>query len=58
MTESILGEFSSFGGVAKILKEFLTGWYRNGYPTARKELRQAQKRLACEEYEWIAGIAP
>ncbi|WP_220180428.1 hypothetical protein [Chryseobacterium chendengshani] len=53
-----MGEFSSFGGVAKILKEFLTGWYRNGYPTARKELRQAQKRLACEEYEWIAGIAP
>ena len=26
--------------------------------TPQQALRQAQDWLACEEYEWIAGIAP
>ncbi|MCW3170461.1 hypothetical protein OMO38_18185, partial [Chryseobacterium sp. 09-1422] len=26
--------------------------------TPQQANRQAQDRLACEEYEWIAGIAP
>ena len=42
-------QFPSSGGVAKILEEFLTGWFsspdRNGYPTASPSTGSEQADL-------------